>query len=160
MAQVYLGLGSNIKPRDYIRAGLEHLEKIFGQVEISPVFESEAVGFEGDNFLNLVVSIGTSLPVGELSKILRKIEDDNDRLRKCERFSKRTLDIDILTYDNYVGCYDGVELPRDEILKNAFVLWPLAELTPHGRHPQTGETYADLWAKFNKDSQSLWQVEW
>lgn len=159
MALVYLGIGSNIDPHQNIKSGLDHLAEIFSEVSASPIFESEAIGFDGDNFLNLVVSIYTSLSVGELSKQLRAIEDAHGRLRKCERFSKRTLDIDILTYDDQVGCYDGIELPRDEIVKNAFVLWPLAELAPQACHPASGLSYQSLWESYDKSAQKLWQVE-
>lgn len=158
MAQVYLSLGSNIDQARHIRACLDALENHFGQLLISPIYESEAVGFAGDNFYNLAVKVTTDLSVGELLSILRQIEDDNGRVRKCERFSARTLDIDILTYDDLVGVFDGVELPRDEILKNAFVLWPLANIAADELHPLARQSYAELWRAFDKNSQKLWAI--
>ncbi|NRB38970.1 MAG: 2-amino-4-hydroxy-6-hydroxymethyldihydropteridine diphosphokinase [Pseudomonadales bacterium] len=159
MAQVYLSLGSNIQQRKNIRSCIAVLEECFGELTLSPVYESEAVGFAGDNFFNLVVKINTELSVGDLLVCLRKIEDDHGRIRKCERFSARTLDIDILTYDDVVGTIDGVELPRDEILKNAFVLWPMADVAADVKHPLTHKTYAHHWQAFDRSSQRLWQVE-
>lgn len=158
MAQVLLSLGSNINREENIKACLKALEDIFSCVKASPVYESEAVGFEGDNFYNLVVLIETVLAVGELSAILKKIEDANGRVRAGDRFSARTLDIDILTYDDQAGLIDGVELPRDEILKNAFVLLPMADLVPEQNHPVLHKNYVELWQGFDKDSQRLWQV--
>ena len=111
------------------------------------------------DFINSVVKIETALSVGELLNALRKIEDDNGRIRGGERFSARTLDIDILTYDDLTGKVDGVELPRDEILKNAFVLWPLAEIAPDALHPVTKTTYAEHWQAFDKGSQKLNIIE-
>ncbi|MBB3062211.1 2-amino-4-hydroxy-6-hydroxymethyldihydropteridine diphosphokinase [Microbulbifer rhizosphaerae] len=159
MAQIFLSLGSNIDRERHIRAGLTALAARFGELQISRVFESEAVGFEGDNFYNLVVGIHTDLPVGQLALRLREIEDANGRLRSGPKFSARTLDIDILTYDDLSGTVDGVKLPRAEIEKNAFVLQPLAELAPEVVHPLTDKTFARMWAEYDKSKQKLWPVE-
>nr|WP_221192032.1 2-amino-4-hydroxy-6-hydroxymethyldihydropteridine diphosphokinase [Microbulbifer rhizosphaerae] len=154
-----MSLGSNIDRERHIRAGLTALAARFGELQISRVFESEAVGFEGDNFYNLVVGIHTDLPVGQLALRLREIEDANGRLRSGPKFSARTLDIDILTYDDLSGTVDGVKLPRAEIEKNAFVLQPLAELAPEVVHPLTDKTFARMWAEYDKSKQKLWPVE-
>ena len=148
MAQVFLSIGSNQNREFYISQSLNALAQAFGDLQVSSVYESAAVGFEGDSFYNLVVGIQTDTPVGELSRQLKQIEDDNGRVRQGPKFSGRTLDIDILTYDQLVGDVEGVALPRDEITYHAFVLWPLAELAPQGVHPELGETYANLWDAF------------
>lgn len=155
MAEVFVSIGSNTDREVYIERCLEALDARFEKLELSPVYESEAVGFDGDNFYNLVASFKTELSVGELSKTLKKIEDDNDRCRTSAKFSGRTLDVDILTYDALIGKIDGVTLPRDEITENAFVLWPLAELAPKSRHPVLAETYQQLWLDYDKKKQSL-----
>ncbi|WP_226704760.1 2-amino-4-hydroxy-6-hydroxymethyldihydropteridine diphosphokinase [Microbulbifer elongatus] len=159
MATVYLSLGSNIDRNKHLSAGLDALVEAFGDLKMSQVYESEAVGFDGDNFYNLVAAIETDLPVGELALKLRDIEDENGRLRSGPKFSARTLDIDILTYDDLSGEVDGVKLPRGEILKNAFVLLPMSELAPETLHPVTGKTYLQLWDEYDQDSQKLWPVE-
>ncbi len=153
MVEVCLGLGSNVEPERHIIAALDALSQNFGKLSISRVFESEAVGFKGNNFYNLVVVVHTDLSVNDLVQKLRSIENDNGRDRSKPKFSPRTLDIDILAYGDLVGEFDGVFLPRDEILKNAFVLWPLAELMPDRKHPATGQTYADLWQSYDKKQQ-------
>ncbi|WP_444940128.1 2-amino-4-hydroxy-6-hydroxymethyldihydropteridine diphosphokinase [Microbulbifer sp. ZKSA004] len=159
MAQVYLSLGSNINRAQYIRAALDALTGRFGELQVSRVFESEAVGFQGDNFYNLVVGLQTDLPVGQLALCLRGIEDANGRLRSGPKFSARTLDIDTLTYDHLTGTVDGVKLPRGEIVKNAFVLQPLAEIAPEVLHPVEQKTYRQLWNEYDQNSQKLWPVE-
>lgn len=158
MAQVYVSIGSNIERERHVTAALDALADRFGALAISPVYESEAVGFEGDHFLNLVVGFATGLPVGELVSVLREIENANGRVRTGQRFSGRTLDIDILTYDDCVGDIDGVSLPREEILHNAFVLLPLADIAPQQRHPQAGLCYAELWRQYSRP-QKLWPVD-
>lgn len=156
--QVFLSFGSNIDRENNISGGLDALAKQFGQVRLSPVYESEAVGFDGEPFLNLVAEIYTRLSVGDLAQVLRDIEADHGRQRGEKKFSSRTLDIDILTYDDLVGEYDGVSLPRDEILKHAFVLRPLADLAPQQLHPQLKKSYAALQQEKDFSDQRLWTV--
>jgi 2-amino-4-hydroxy-6-hydroxymethyldihydropteridine diphosphokinase len=158
MALIYLSLGSNIERRLHIGAALDALAENFGELEISSVYESESVGFEGDSFYNLVVGIKSELGVGQISRILKSIEDSNGRDRSAPRFGSRSLDIDILTLDQTVGQVDGISLPRDEVLKNAFVLLPLAELAPDSLHPVTGDSYAQHWRDYDKTTQKLWPV--
>ena len=116
-------------------------------------------GFEGDAFYNLVAGLETSLSVGELAAVLRDIEKDHGRVRGEKKFSSRTLDIDILTYNDLTGEVDGVQLPRDEILKHAFVLKPLVDLAPDARHPENGKPYRQLLEEADFTGQRLWVVE-
>lgn len=158
MTQVYLSLGSNIDRHQHILAALDALAAAFHELHISRVYESKSVGFNGSNFFNLVVGIHTELSVQALSELLKKIEDDNGRCRQGPKFSPRTLDIDILTYGDFVGNDNGIELPRAEITQNAFVLLPLAEIVPQQQHPQLQQTYAELWQAYDQTSQALWPV--
>jgi len=159
VALIYLSLGSNIDRHLRIEAALDALSIEFGELLLSPVYESDSVGFEGDNFYNLVVGIHSVKSVGDLSLILKAIENENGRDRTAARFGPRSLDIDILTVDAICGQRDGIELPRDEILKNAFVLLPMSKLAPHVLHPKTGKTYAEHWEQYDKSKQNLWVVE-
>ncbi len=156
--RAWLSLGSNIDPRQRIPAALESLRERFGELVISPIYESEAVGFRGDNFHNLVVGIETGLPPRELADALREIESEYGRVRGAEKFSSRTLDIDLLTYGDQIIDEPGVQVPRDEILRYAFVLLPLSDVAPNERHPVTGQTYRELWAEFDAVDQMLWRV--
>ena len=159
MARVLLSLGSNINREQNISGGLQALRAHFTDVQCSPVYESESVGFEGDAFYNLVALIHTDKTVASLRTWLHDIEDRYGRVRGGERFSSRTLDIDILTYDQQTGVVDGALLPRDEILKNAFVLLPMADLVPDELHPSENKSYRELWQMFDENKQKLWQVE-
>lgn len=159
MTRVYLGLGSNIHRHQYILAALDALAEKFGALDISSVYESKSVGFNGSNFFNLVVGIETDLSVSALSEVLKKIEDENGRCRTGPKFSPRTLDIDILLYGDFVGVDCGIELPRAEITQNAFVLLPLSELLPDTLHPQIQKTFAALWDAYDKQSQLVWPVD-
>ncbi len=157
-APIFLGLGSNIEPARYLRIGLEALEALLGNLRRSAVYEGAAIGFVGDPFWNLVVAAETRLSVGELQMALREIEYAHGRPKNATSKSPRTLDIDILTHGDLVGKVDGVLLPRPEILKNAFVLRPLAELAGDAVHPSEGRSYAALWADYDQARQPLEEV--
>ena len=159
MTAIYLSLGSNVERHKNITAALDALAKLLGELRISSVYESKSVGFDGSNFFNLVVGAETSLSITELSETLKRIEDDNGRKRSGPKFSPRTLDIDILTYGDFVDNESGIELPRAEITKNAFVLLPLAEIAPQVLHPQLQKSYRDLWLGYDQVSQSLWSID-
>ena len=159
MATIYISLGSNINREKNTRAGIDALKQAFGKLILSAVYESEAVGFTGDAFYNMVISCETSTAVHETNQILRDIEDANGRDRSGPKFSSRTLDLDLLLYDKLQLDEDGLTLPRGEILKNAFVLWPLAEIAPDLQHPVMRSSYADLWAAFDKTKESLRPVD-
>ena len=159
MTPVYLGLGSNQHRHNNIRSGLHALRNLLGDLIISPVYESKSVGFDGRNFFNLVVGAHTGLTIAELASALKKIEDDHGRIRNQSKYSPRSLDIDILTYGNFAGAEAGVQLPRDEITQNAFVLLPLSQVAPHVLHPTLEKTFLELWQAYDQTSQSLWQIE-
>lgn len=160
MARVYISIGSNIDREKNVLSALDRLHEWFGNLVLSPVYESEAVGFVGEPFLNLVVGVDTGLSVAELSMRCKQLEADNGRRRDVDvpKFSGRTLDLDLLTYDDQVGRIAGVELPRGEILDNAFVLKPLADVAPDDRHPVCGKTYSALWQSYDRD-QRLWPID-
>ena len=148
---VYLGLGSNRDPEFHIAAGFEALRETFGEVDCSPVYRSVAVGFEGADFLNAAARIRTDWTVGALKAWLTALENAHGRDRSQPKFSDRSLDIDILLHGDKVGEYDGLVLPRDEILDHAHVLKPLADLAPALRHPVDGRSLQALWAAFDGD---------
>lgn len=156
MAQVYVSMGSNIEPLPHLRAALNRLRQLFGDLMISSLYESPPIGFKGDNFYNLVVSFTTDSEVHTLIHILRTIEEDNQRQRgQKNQFASRTLDLDLLLYDDLILQEDTLVLPRTDIIQYAFVLLPLSELAPDGRHPITGQRYADLWERFAKTHADL-----
>jgi 2-amino-4-hydroxy-6-hydroxymethyldihydropteridine diphosphokinase len=157
--RAWLSLGSNIDRDRNIRGALRDLVSEFGELVVSRVYECEAVGFDGDPFYNLVVGIDTQLPPLELARVMRAIEDAHGRSRGGDKFAPRTLDIDLLTYGDQVLDEGPLRLPRDEILKYAFVLGPLAELAGGERHPVDGRSYAELWAAFDRAAQPLRPVE-
>jgi 2-amino-4-hydroxy-6-hydroxymethyldihydropteridine diphosphokinase len=156
MAQVFIGIGSSINKSENIRLGIASLEAEFGELLVSPLYESEAVGFSGVNFYNLVVELHTEQNIAALIEKLKAIERKHGRLENTPKFTPRTLDLDLLLYDQQID--PELDLPRGEILKNAFVLKPLADLAPTLKHPISGETYQTLWRNYPQEQQRLWKV--
>jgi 2-amino-4-hydroxy-6-hydroxymethyldihydropteridine diphosphokinase len=146
-ATVYVGLGSNVDREKNILGGIREIRRVFGGLELSPVYESEAVGFDGGDFLNLVVGFKTVKPVRDVVLALRVIEDRLGRDRSLPRFSHRSIDLDILSYDDLQIDETGLQIPRKEILENSFVLRPLQDIAAGTLHPVLKQSYAELWAE-------------
>ena len=159
MAKIYISIGSNIDAANNIRLAIHALQDHYGKLILSSVYESEAVGFNGDNFLNLVAAVKTDEDVYTVAARLRTIEDKNGRDRSGPKFSSRTVDLDLLLYDDLILQKENLDIPRDEITKNAFVLLPLDEIASQLIHPITGKTMCEHWLDFDKESQKLWAIE-
>ncbi|MDH3636219.1 MAG: 2-amino-4-hydroxy-6-hydroxymethyldihydropteridine diphosphokinase [Gammaproteobacteria bacterium] len=144
-ARVYVSLGSNLDREAKIRQAVAMLREHFDNIELSPVYDSAAVGFDGSNFLNLVAGFDTELGVEDVALIFRDIEGRLGRDRTLPKFASRPIDLDILIYDDLVLDIRGIRIPRPEILHNAFVLKPLQDIAPDSLHPEKGESYAALW---------------
>lgn len=150
MTRGYISIGSNINKDEHVPASLKALEQVFGKLTVSSVYESEAVGFTGDAFYNLVVGFDSDLEVKAVAKQLRQIELDNGRTRDSRKFAARTLDLDLILYGGLIVNDGRLQLPRDEIEHYAFVLEPLAEIAPTEEHPISHLSYGELWEKFDK----------
>lgn len=146
MTPACLSLGSNIEPERHLRAALSALRERFGTIAVSQVYRTPAVGFEGADFLNAGACIDTDLEPEALDAWLHALEDAQGRRRDGPRFSSRTLDIDIVLFgDRIVRGPGHLEIPRPD-LRHAFVLKPLADITPQTVVPGDGRTLAQLWA--------------
>lgn len=145
MSTAWLGLGSNQNAESHIRSAIEELKKQFANIALSPAYLSSAVGFDGDDFINLVARVETDMSPLELRQYLRDLEDRFGRLRDVPKFSDRSLDIDILLYDDLVLLSPVLEIPRAEILKFAHVLKPLTDLEPNLVHPSEHCSMTHIW---------------
>lgn len=157
MAQVYVGVGSNIDPQYHIVSALDHLARRFGRLQISPVYKTPAQGFEGDDFHNLVVGLETGLDPIQIYVTLRAIEAKQERIRTEDQFISRTLDLDQLLYDDLVFTSSKVSLPDEDILRYPFVLKPLADIAGEVRHPIVRRSFATLWTEFERENEIIMQ---
>lgn len=157
MAQVYVGIGSNIDREYNIRGGIKRIKSLYDDVVISKVYECAAFGFEGDDFYNLVAGFKTTQSLSKVAEMLRHIEFEFGRRRTETKYSPRSLDIDILMYDDMID--EQYKIPRNDILEYAFVLKPLSEISPDLLHPVEKQTMSELWKNFDATVQAMEEVE-
>lgn len=159
MSVAYLGLGSNRDAGKNLQRAVRELRKLCSVRDVSPVYRSAALGFDGEDFLNAVVCVETGLTPEELCGQLESIHDLAGRRRGNEKFESRTLDIDLLLYDDLVMSRPPIVLPRKDVLQYSFVLKPLADIAPDYRHPVTGRTVEEHWREFDAASHPLTQID-
>ena len=159
MPIAYLGLGSNLDAGQNLQLASREFRRRFSLQKISTVYRSEALGFDGAEFLNAVACIETELTPQELHEEIELIHDLAGRQRRQGTISSRTLDIDLLLYDQLVLNEPPLLLPRQDVLQYSFVLRPLAEIAPDLRHPVTGKLISDHWREFDAASHPLTRVD-
>lgn len=159
MARVFVSIGSNVERERHIALALDLLRGHFGELRLSSVYESAAVGFDGDPFFNLAVAFDSDADPRQIVTTLRDIERQCGRDRAGKRFGPRTMDLDLLLVGDRVMRDADIELPHEEIGTQAFVLGPLAEIAAELRHPVSGDTLAAMWARLASGARRLRKVD-
>ena len=157
--RIYISGGSNIEPEANLRLALAELRRRYGEVDVSPVYKTAAVGFEGDPFLNCVYSLTVRESARAVVEFLEELHTLAGRVRGPDPFSARTLDLDLLLYGDAIIPEAPIKVPRKDIRQYAFVLKPLADIAPELPHPQSGETMAALWASFPARDEAIERVD-
>ncbi|MCK4951504.1 MAG: 2-amino-4-hydroxy-6-hydroxymethyldihydropteridine diphosphokinase [Gammaproteobacteria bacterium] len=158
MARVYVSIGSNVDREHNVVSCLEYLKKAYGELMVSTIYESKSVGFDGNNFYNLVAGFDTDDDVYIVADTLHDIENRHGRDRNSKRFAPRTLDIDLLLYDDLVLHGDGIEIPRDDLVQYVFVLKPLVEIDPDYMHPVLHRTVAEILNESELELADIWPI--
>lgn len=150
MARIYISTGSNLGYRlDFLQQGLDAVVQYIGKViAISSVVETPALGFDGNSFLNACFTVETNLPPKKVIQIMLEIEKKHGRTRNVALgYQNRTLDLDLIFYDDLVLKEPTLTLPHPSMEKRRFVLQPLAEIAPFKVHPITKKSMEELLAK-------------
>ena len=156
--EVFLSLGSNIDPEENLQYACRELKKAFGNIQISSVYRNKSIGFEGNDFLNMVVKVKSTFNPSEMLDFLGRVESATGRDIGTGAFDSRTLDIDMILYNDLVHPEKPFKIPRKDIELYSFVLLPLVEIEPDGIHPVTGKTFKDLWESFDQEEHPLKKV--
>ncbi len=152
---VFLSIGSNVNSEVNIQYALSEIDQIFEIKQVSSVYKNKSVGFEGDDFLNMVLKLSTTLSPYEIVEELNRIELATGREIGTGTFDSRTLDIDMILYGDLVDPEEPLQLPRKDIDLYSFVIGPLAEIEPRGIHPVLGKSFIELWEEFNQEAYPL-----
>ena len=148
-------LGSNENAAANIRRALTELRRRFGPLRCSAAYRSAAVGFDGADFLNLAALADNDEAVPNVVAWLKRLETRMGRDRRKPSFSSRPIDIDVFVPGAADGANGALTVPHRDVLENAFVLRPLAELLPKHQLKPKGPNLAELWRGFDKSRQPL-----
>ncbi|HYB33329.1 MAG TPA: 2-amino-4-hydroxy-6-hydroxymethyldihydropteridine diphosphokinase [Steroidobacteraceae bacterium] len=158
MPAVYVAAGSNIEPERNLARAVAELAREFPGARFSPWYRNRAIGFAGEDFVNLVAGFDTGRPVSVVLDRLHAIETLCGRPRAAPRWAPRSMDLDVLLYGDLVCDEPGLKLPRPDLLKRAYMLGPLAQLAPALVHPTAQLTIGELWRRFDRSAHPLEQV--
>lgn len=146
--RVFVAAGSNIEPVHHLKLALTELERRFGALQVSPAYRNQAVGFSGEDFINLVVGFDTDQDVHWVRERLQEVEGLCGRPREAPKWAPRSMDLDILLFGDEVRNEPGLVLPRPDLVRRAYMLKPLADIAPDLVHPTLGRTMREIWADF------------
>jgi 2-amino-4-hydroxy-6-hydroxymethyldihydropteridine diphosphokinase len=155
---VYVAAGSNVAPVESLVRALAALVGRFPDLVASPAYQNSAVGFEGEDFINLAVRFTTRLSLAGLLDELHAVEALCGRGRGAPKYEPRRMDLDVLLYGDLVGSFPGAKLPRPDLLRRAFMLGPLADIAAEVVHPTLDATIGELWARFDQAAHPMRRV--
>ena len=158
MPDVYVAAGSNIEPQKHLRLALRLLDERFAPLSVSSAYRNPAVGFHGDDFINLVVGFTTDLSMPAVLDALHGVENACGRPRDAPRWAPRSMDLDVLLYGDRVEKTPAYTLPRPDLLRRPYMLGPMAEIAPDVSHPIAGKTFAELWNAFDRGTHAMQRV--
>ena len=159
MPEVFVAAGSNIQPRARLRQALALMREAWPDLRASRAYSNKAVGFEGEDFINLVAGFSSDEPLPAVLERLHAIEAACGRPREAAKWAPRSMDLDVLLYGDAVGKFPGAVLPRPDLEKRPYMLGPLAEIAPDVLHPTSGRTLGEMWAQFDSAGHEMVPVD-
>lgn len=159
MTDVYVAAGSNVDAARNLQTALALLREVYAPLRISPAYRNQAVGFAGDDFINLVVGFSTADPVAQVRRQMQLIESRCGRPPNSPKWAPRTMDLDILLYGQLVSDAPGLVLPRPDLVRRPYMLRPMADIAPAVMHPTLHKTMCELWETFDSQGHEMVSVE-
>ena len=158
MTDVYVAAGSNVEPENHLRMALRALERIYAPLKVSPAYRNKAVGFNGADFVNLVVGFSTEEPVAQVRERLQQVESLCGRLPDAPKWASRSMDLDILLYGQLINNEPGLVIPRPDLLRRPYMLKPMADIAPEVQHPLQKKSMRELWEAFDSAGHEMREV--
>jgi 2-amino-4-hydroxy-6-hydroxymethyldihydropteridine diphosphokinase len=158
VTEVYVAAGSNIDPVNHLRRALDELRRIYPRLTVSPAYRNKAVGFEGEDFVNLVVGFSTQQPVARVREQLQRIETLCGRPAAAPKWAARSMDLDILMYGDFISNEPGLVIPRPDLLRRPYMLKPMADVAPDVQHPLANKSMRELWESFDSEGHEMVEV--
>jgi 2-amino-4-hydroxy-6-hydroxymethyldihydropteridine diphosphokinase len=156
---VFVAAGSNVEPVANLHRALDVLARHYSSLRCSRAYRNAAVGFEGDDFVNLVLAFDTDDDVRTVLGHLHEAEAACGRARNAPKWAPRSMDLDVLLYGDTVADEPGLVLPRPDLVRRAYMLGPMAELAPDLVHPTLGATMRELWHAFDRQAHAMQPVD-
>ncbi|MEJ0085508.1 MAG: 2-amino-4-hydroxy-6-hydroxymethyldihydropteridine diphosphokinase [Pseudomonadota bacterium] len=150
MTAVYVAAGSNVDPEPNLVRACAEIAQTWPDARFSRAYRNAAVGFEGPEFINLVVGFTTDQSLREVLARLHAIEIACGRPRNAPKWASRTMDLDILLYGDLIEKTAEYTVPRPDLIRRPFMLGPMAEIAPEVTHPVSHKTMAELWREFDR----------
>ena len=155
MTAVYVAAGSNVDAVRHLQLALRELARLYPGLKVSPAYRNKAVGFDGDDFVNLVVGFETSLPPARVREQLQGVEATCGRAADAPKWAPRTMDLDILLFGDLVSNEPGLVVPRPDLTRRPYMLKPMADIGPDAVHPLSGRTMRELWENFDSEGHEM-----
>ena len=156
---VFVAAGSNVEPEKNLARACEQIAHTWHDAFFSRAYRNAAVGFDGPEFINLVLGFSTALPLDSVIARLRAIETQCGRPRYAPKWASRTMDLDVLLFGDLVEKTTEYTLPRPDLLKRPYMLGPMAEIAPDVVHPTAGKTMRVLWGEFDREGHDMVPVD-
>jgi 2-amino-4-hydroxy-6-hydroxymethyldihydropteridine diphosphokinase len=155
---VFVAAGSNVEPEHNLARACAEIAHTWPDARFSRAYRNVAVGFDGPDFINLVVGFSAAQPLESVIARLHAIETQCGRPRYAPKWASRTMDLDVLLFGDRVEKTADYTLPRPDLLKRPFMLGPLAEIAPKVMHPTSNKTIGELWDAFDRDAHAMTPV--
>ena len=156
---VFVAAGSNLEPEKNLERACAEIAHVWPDAHFSRAYRNVAVGFDGPDFINLVVGFSAAQPLPLVIERLRGIETHCGRPRYAPKWASRTMDLDVLLYGDRVEKTSEYTLPRPDLLKRPYMLGPMAEIAPEVVHPTEQKSIRQLWKEFDGDGHVMAPVE-
>lgn len=146
MTRVFVAAGSNVDPIANLRRALGELGKHY-LLQVSPAYRNKAVGFDGEDFINLVIGFETDDVIDQVIAHLHEAEVACGRPRNAPKWAPRAMDLDLLLFGDAIQ--PDLRVPRADLLTRPYMLRPMSELAPDVEHPVVRKTMRQLWNEFD-----------